>query len=73
MAKWSFLWLKIEKPTNVPKSKTCNENVKTKSSNKLIVTENATTVNSGKAPIVRGKARGGGAAKKGLGYNVSPN
>jgi hypothetical protein len=48
-------------------------NKKTKSSNKLIVTENATTVNSGKAPIVRGKARGGGAAKKGLGYNVSPN
>ena len=40
---------------------------------RLIVVQNATTVDSGKMQIVRGKARGGGAAKKGLGYNVSPN
>ena len=46
---------------------------KQQSSKKLIVTQNATTVDSGKMQIVRGKARGGGAAKKGLGYNVSPN
>jgi hypothetical protein len=46
---------------------------KTQSSKKLIVTQNATTVSSGKAPIVRGKARGGGAATKGLGYNERPN
>jgi hypothetical protein len=35
--------------------------------------QQSTPDSNGKYKIVRGKARGGGAATKGLGYNVSPN
>jgi len=49
------------------------ENKTVNTPKRLIVVQNATTVDSGKMQVVRGKARGGGAAKKGLGYNVSPN
>ena len=47
------------------------ENKTVNTPKRLIVVQNATTVDSGKMQIVRGKARGGGAATRGLKYTDS--